>query len=158
MRGLKASGAKADASDGLSLPNLTGAVRPEQLRGAALGEGRATDCGGGVRARSPGLLDRSLPVALGPAVRSQGSLLGGGGCCPEVRTSRSQFDANDAEMWVDFWMLSVLWVPVALSRSLCVVTYKTATMTVPHTPGGGEDRMDETVHANSSLSGLAAAP
>lgn len=65
-----------------SLPDLTEAVRPEQLRGAALGEGRATACGGGVRARSPGLLDRSLPVALGPAVRSQGSLLGGGGGVP----------------------------------------------------------------------------
>lgn len=65
-----------------SLPDLTQAVRPKQLRGAALGEGRATACGGGVRARSPGLLDRSLPVALGPALRSQGSLLGGGGGVP----------------------------------------------------------------------------
>ena len=55
-------------------------------------------------------------------------------------------------------MLSVLWVPLALSRSLCVITYKTATMTVPHTPGGGKDWMDKTVHANSSLPGLAAAP
>ena len=33
------------------------------------------------RARA-GLLDRSLPVALGPAVRSQGSLLGSGGGVP----------------------------------------------------------------------------
>lgn len=75
-----ASSCPAPTGSGLSsssLPDLTEAVRPGQLRGAALGEGRASACGGGVRSRSPGLLDRSLPVALDPALRSQGSLLGG---------------------------------------------------------------------------------
>lgn len=52
----------------------------------------------------------------------------------------------------------MLWVPVALSQSLCVVTYKTDAMIVPHTPGGGEDWIDETVHANFSHSRPAAAP
>lgn len=75
-----ASSCPAPTGSGLSsssLPDLTEAVRPGQLRGAALGEGRASACGGGVQSRSPGLLDRSLPVALDPALRSQGSLLGG---------------------------------------------------------------------------------
>lgn len=53
-------------------------------------------------------------------------------------------------------VLSGLWVPLALSQSLHVVTCKTDTMMVPHTPGGGEDWMDETV--NSSHSHLAEAP